>query len=193
MLFRSDDNMPNTFPPAFLQSWKTFKGLWQDFTDAQTASGTGAVTKVDAINTCYQKAIDMGAIGQLVFKDNDELKKQFSFEAMGALVEPAGPASLEVTVKVNGIAKPGAEVSIEGTDKELVTDAEGKVLFTQMSEGALQCHIECDGFTAQTVSETLSAGVRKRITVTLQPLFEGALNVGSQPVENPQPMVGNPQ
>lgn len=173
-------NMPDAFPASFQLIWDSFKSKRQEFTDTLNETQVATSTKVNSINSCYIDAINMGSDGQTVFESDEEMRRLFSFEAMSAVVSPPGPASFEVTVEVNGIAKPGAEVSIEGTDKSGVTDAEGKVLFLQMHDGTMMCKIICDGYAQQLVTETLAAGVRKRITVTLQPLFDGILKVGNQ-------------
>jgi hypothetical protein len=70
---------------------------------------------------------------------------------------------------------------IEGTDKAEVTGPGGLVLFSQMRNGEVKCRIICDGYTEQLVTLVLAAGVRKNLTVTLQPLFEWALNVAAKP------------
>ncbi|MEP7169138.1 MAG: hypothetical protein ABI855_07170 [Bacteroidota bacterium] len=175
-----DKNMPESFPETFQLAWDLYKEKRQKFIDALNDSKVATAFKVTCINDCYIAAINMGTDGQEVFENDEEMRRLFSFEAMSAVVSPPGPASFEITVEVDGVAKRGAEVFIEGTDKSGVTDAEGKVLFLQMQDGNMTCKIICDGYAQQLVTETLEAGVRKRVTATLQPLFEGALKVGSE-------------
>ena len=180
----NNDNMPAGFPQQFNAAWAAFKVKRKNFEDAENNDKEGAAAKVTAINNCYDLTTDMDADGQTVFAKDDVKKKLFSFEAQSKLVAESSPASFEVLVLVNGVPKPGVEISIENTDKELVTGSDGKALFTQMHKGPLTTLVECDGFVSKQVAETLEAGVRKRITVTLEPLFDGALKVGPETVEN---------
>jgi hypothetical protein len=182
-----EDNMPDSFPDAFQAAFELFQSKWAAFTLSQQQGSLGAADKITKINKCYDEAILMNEVGQQVNAGNEEMQKLFSFEAVGALVERGGAASFEPTVMLNGVVKAGAEVHILNTDKRLVTGPDGKALFTQMREGDIQAEVICDGCADQTVSATITAGTRKRVTITLQPLFTGAMNVGSDPVSTPQP------
>jgi hypothetical protein len=185
--------MPESFPEEVAQAFDLFKSKWTAFTLSQEQASVAGADKVNRINECYDTAILMGEVGQHVYAGNEGLKKQFSFEAVGTLVEPGGPASFEVTVMVDGAIKPGAEINILNTDKSMVTDAEGKALFLQMSEGEIQCEVICDGCADKTVAATITAGTRKRITVTLQPLFTGEFIVGSESAAGSPQAAGSEQ
>ena len=182
-----DDNMPASFPDEFTAAFTLFSEKWTAFGAAEQQATVGGDEKVAQINDCYDTAILMGEVGQYVFAENEAIKKQFVFETVGALVDHGSPASLEVTVMVDGAPKAGAEVHIVNTDKYGVTNEEGKALLTQVSHGNIECEVVCDGFNEKTVAATITAGTRKRITVTLEPLFTGDLTVGSEtPASQPE-------
>ncbi|MEO5570885.1 MAG: carboxypeptidase-like regulatory domain-containing protein [Bacteroidia bacterium] len=124
--------------------------------------------------------ISMGVDGHHLFMANDEMRKQFSFEAVSAVVEPPRAATFIADVTLNGVKKQGAEVSIVRTSKTGVTDANGKCTLTQLQDGQVVCKIVCDGCPDQRVNVTLSAGTTSRISVALVPLFTGEMMVGSE-------------
>lgn len=76
----------------------------------------------------------------------------------------------------------GAEISIQGSYKTGISDAEGKTPFTQMPAGPGTAKITADGFPDMEIDFTLTAGTTTRITVDMQPLFTGEMTVGSEGV-----------
>jgi hypothetical protein len=190
----ADDNMPEGFPEIYNTKMAEVEAKVAAFHAAVEAAPLATAAKVEAFNNCYAAGISMGIDGQHVMADNEELKKQFSFEAVMGVVTPPGAPELDVQVKLNGELKQGAEVSIVGTDKRGTTDTNGETLLTQLSSGAVVCKIVCDGCADKFVNVTLSPGVTSRIHVTLEPLFDGEMTVGSEHAEeSAEPAVSSHQ
>jgi hypothetical protein len=179
---KANENMPDTFQAAFDSKKDEVKTLADGFYAAEENARIATDLKTVNNNQCYTNAIAMGADGQHLFQDNDEMRKLFSFDAVKELVSPSGASEVTVTVYVetNGVkvAKKGAEVSIVGTDKSGITDDDGKVTLTQLPDGAAKIKVTADGFN-DNIIDTEFTGTMKRIEATLTPLFQGEMTVGS--------------
>jgi hypothetical protein len=176
-------NMPAGFPASYNLKMTAVNNKVQEFYASIEASRVATAIKVDAYAKCYLAGVSMGTDGQHLFMDNEEMRKQFSYEAVTNVVEPPGASNLLVDVTAGGVKLQGAEVSIIGTSKSGVTNADGATLLTQLHDGPVRCRIVCDGYPEKIVDITLTAGSTSRLHVTLEPLFAGAMNVGSEQTE----------
>ncbi|MEP7170763.1 MAG: hypothetical protein ABI855_15450 [Bacteroidota bacterium] len=176
----ANENMPAGFEADYNLNMDLIVRKLSDFYDEREASRVASADKVEKLNLCYTAGISMGADGQHIFSSEEEMSKQFSFEAVMNLISPPGAASLLADVTFNGMMKQGAELSIVGTDKTGTTDVNGEALLTQLSSGAAVCKIVCDGCQDQFINITLSPGTTSRIHVVMEPLFEGEMTVGSE-------------
>lgn len=180
---QANENMPDTFQDSFDDTKDQVKKLTDEFTKAKSDEHLATDEKNKKNNSVYSQAISMGADGQHLFEDDEEMRKLFSFEAMREIVSPPGASEVTVTVyaETDGVktTMKGADVSIEGTDKSGVTDDDGKVTLSKLPDGDVKIKITADGFNEDTISTELT-GTHKHFEAVLNPLFTGEMVVGAE-------------
>ncbi|MEO5572818.1 MAG: carboxypeptidase-like regulatory domain-containing protein [Bacteroidia bacterium] len=196
----ANNNMPATFEALFNEQALLFTTTYTAFGLAEEAAVVGTDAKIDANNGIYNQVITICLDGQAIFEGNDTLKGQFSFEKVSQLVSPQGASAVKFHVanSENGLPMTGVEIQLAGSDKKVTTNESGDAEMTQLAAGTPEFILKADGFSEKRVSMVLT-GTTKREDVSMEPLFTGEMNVGSdaaspqQAVGSLQPAVGSAQ
>lgn len=185
---KANQNMPVGFEAAYNEQLNAFILLYDSYYAARQQASEGAAEKVTLNNIAYNQCILMAMDGYQFFK-NSEIQSEFSFEAVSALLAPAGASTLIATVKGENNAPIIAAVSIMGTNKSAITTAaDGKCELTQLAADDVVLVITADGYVTQQLPQTLTTGVTSRVTVSMVKM------VMNMPVEGSvQSLVGSGQ
>ncbi len=189
----ANENMPATFEAQYNLQMKLFTDTFTAFGLAEEAAVVGTDDKITANNGIYDQVITVCLDGHVIFEGNDTMQGQFSFEKVGKLVAPTGPSAVKFHVinPVTGLAIVGAEITKKGSDKKVNTNEQGDAEMNQLAAVLTEFILKADGFSDKTISLTLT-GTTKHVDVSMEPLFAGEMNVGSeQPSEQPVVENGN--
>ncbi|MBK7854416.1 MAG: hypothetical protein IPJ79_05470 [Bacteroidetes bacterium] len=174
----ANGNMPDDFQTAFDAAGDAFKLKLTDYETAQQNAATGTDAKNEANNDVYQQAIDMGQDGQFVFRKEESLRKQFSFEAVSERLEPTGTGTVVVELKdaeSNLVIEKFVVTNMETSRK--VDSVNGRAEMGQQAatdkEGR-NYKVVADGYAEKIINVVLNAGVKKIEKVSLVPLISAA-------------------
>ncbi len=182
------ENMPDTFITEVTSANNEWYAVYLLFNQARSSARTATENKITANNAIYRTIIDsICADGQLYFKNNEELKRQFSFEAVSEQVAPSGASTAVITVENEETGKPMlAEIMEENTERVITTENDGRGEMGNLSAGETKFKITADGFSDQTVTMSLKTGTTSRITVKMTPMVFAQSSVPA-----PEPVVSN--
>jgi hypothetical protein len=182
----SNDNMPATFETQFNDQAALFNTTYTKFVLAEEAAVEGTDAKIEGNNGIYKQIIGVCLDGQAIFEGNDTLKGQFSFEKVSQLVSPQGASAVKFHVinTATGLPMAGVAISLNGSDKMVTTNDEGDAEMTQLSSGDATFTLTADGFTEKMITVTLT-GTKKSADVSMEPMFAGEMNVGSDVPSTP--------
>jgi len=91
--------MPDTFIEQFDAARESWRINYLAFADAMDVSRVGTQIKVEANNAIYRVLIDtICDDGQLYFKDDEAVRREYSFEAVSEQVSPSGSSTAVITV-----------------------------------------------------------------------------------------------
>jgi len=185
---KENENMPDAFVAEFDALADEFNATYSLFIHAREDAMVGSESKVEANNAVYARVIACGEDGQFLFEDNEAMRRQFSYSAISELVSPSGSSTLIVTVTnaETGMALSGAEVHVDGTERTVVTNADGRAEIGALAAGATSGTIIRDGYADTTFSTTLGTGTTTRIESAMSALIASP---GPVPVTTPEPVV----
>jgi hypothetical protein len=162
--------MPATFPTKVTDDTTAFNDVYGPFlTSRETATATAA--KLAANNTLHDAMMDVCKDGvEMVFRNDAEGQKRYTFTALKTIVSPPGSASLKVIVK-NGadVLQPGKTVRIkkEGSPAiTAITNEEGVALFENADPGVYEGEVDTGSGTVPFTKE-VNTGTDARITVVI--------------------------
>jgi len=147
-----------------------------DFTDeylelkTSRQTGTATAAKISANNACYKDLMEMFKDGvEMVYHNNAEAQKEFTYSVIKDIVSPPGAASLSVTVQLpdDSLAGEGAvSIKKEGSPViRLLLSAANPLLFASIDVARYDVTIEVPGFPALTISKEVNKGVNARLKV----------------------------
>jgi hypothetical protein len=115
--------------------------------------------KVDANNAVYASAIEMLKDGQLIFKDDVMMKRQFTFNYLVKMHRGEGSAGLKGYI-VNSLNQPVAGAVVLSQDQKYTgtTDGKGYYRISRIAEGTYTFTITCPGYTPIVQTITFAAG-----------------------------------
>lgn len=143
----ANENMPADFQTTFKADSDNCIALSVLYSrmdmDKQKATGM----KIDANNAIYASLIEMLKDGQLVFRDDVIMKKQFTFSYLVSIHRGEGSASLKGYV-INDLGLPveGASVLSQDGKYSATTDSKGYYKVTRVAAGAYVFNITCPGY-----------------------------------------------
>jgi len=175
----ANNNMPAGFPATYDAALTAYTDKYAAFLAEEETAHEATPIKITANNGLYDMLTPMNADGQFIFKNDFEVKRQFTFEHQKQLVTPAGAAGVDVTVVSGATFLPVAEANVTMQQPEkpatlLNTDANGQCSFNSMAVGKYTMTVTKDGFTTQVINVTISTGVqsRRKVTMSSAPLAE---------------------
>lgn len=169
------NNMPAGFEDEFNDAKAAMEQMLEAFYAAEQEAMVGTSKKIDANNDIYTRIISGCLDGQHIFENDEELKKQFSFEYVCSLISPDGASAVKFKVlnNVTGLPMAGVEILKVGSDKMVVTNENGEAEMTQLANETTTFIITADGFNEKQITLELT-GTTKHEEVRLEPMFEGS-------------------
>ena len=185
-VLEANENMPAAFVDTFGASYDAFDAKMFLFYAAEESAMSATQAKMDANNALYEAVIKLCDDGRAVF-EGSATEREFSYTAVSELVTPSGSSTLIVTVTDAETAMPlaGAEVHVNGTERTVITDAEGRAEIGVLSAGATSGTIIRDGYADSAFDTTLTTGTTTRIEASLTAMVS---NPGPEPIVTPEPV-----
>lgn len=166
----ANENMPDTFPPAFTAAKLEFDGLLQSFLDATKDSRVETQEKITANNGIYKNLMSMFLDGQEIFKNNEAVKKRFTFSQVLLIVAGPGAAGLKghITDSNGQPITVTATLSIVETGRSTQSDENAQYEFNQLSAGNYTLDITAPGYQQQQLLFQIETSTVKTLDITLQ-------------------------
>lgn len=166
-----NDNMPSNFPNNFATAKQTFETLHAQFLNSEENARIATQNKIDANNDLYTKLMIMFEDGQLIFSDNEAVRKQFIFAEALQLVSGVGTAGLKgyVTDSITGHPLSNVLVSLSGRTKTTTTDNEGRYEIMQVAANTYTVTFKLSGYQdyIQTNQE-IKVGTMSKLDIQMQ-------------------------
>jgi hypothetical protein len=161
------DNMPAGFPVAFATVKSEFETLYSNFINASLNTEVQTQGKITANNTVYTDLTSMLKDGQRIYKDDEAVRKLFTFDQLLNDIAGSGPAGIKGTVTDGTNPLEGVSVKIIGPNITAFTDEDGKYSFT-LSAGTYSLLLTKPGFQDQQIDNiVLEPGVTKTVDVVM--------------------------
>jgi hypothetical protein len=141
--------MPAGIPVQFADDAKDFNEVRLTFIAAKKSVKDGAAEKVNANNAVYSNLIEMFEIGQDIFKNNEQKRKNYIFSEVLAQIRGSKPAGLKGTITDSVTLLPLAGVNVATVTDGYVTvsDEFGKFNFSQLAAGTYEFIFTKAGYT----------------------------------------------
>lgn len=159
----ADNNMPAGFPLAFATAKNDFETLYNSFVNASLNTEVQTQDKINANNAVYADLTSMLKDGQRIYKNDEAVRKLFTFDQLLNDIAGPGAGGLKGTVTDAVTTQPieGVSVKIASEDIEVFTDADGKYHISQLAAGTYSVEFSKAGYQTKTISVTIETGVTK--------------------------------
>ena len=145
-----------------------FVTLYNALIQLEEGNRVGTGEKLVANNALYQAIIEVCKDGRDIFKRNEDVRAEFTWDTVVTLVGGTGVTGLRgVLTDANGMLLAGVLVRSSDKKYETTTDADGKYAFNQITGGKHTFEFSKAGFVSQSVEVDLTVGVGKKVDVTL--------------------------
>jgi hypothetical protein len=177
----ANDNMPPGPPPAgfavqFATAKSEFEILYNSYINATLDTEVKTQGKVAANNAVYKDLTSMLKDGQRIFKNDDAVKKLFTFEQLLNDVAGPGIAGLRGLLRDSVTNLPllegvFAHIKIFGTDHETDSGDDSRYKIEAVAAGTYTIVITCPGYQElQIPNIEIETGTMKTLNITLVPL-----------------------
>jgi hypothetical protein len=159
----ANGNMPADFQTTFKDSGDACIDLSVIYSKANMEKEAATSVKMDANNAIYASVMEMLKDGQLIFKDDVMMKRQFTFDYLVKMHRGEGSASLKGYI-VNSLNLPVAGAVVLSQDQKYTgtTDEKGYYRINRIAEGTYTFTISCPGYTPIVQTMTFAAGTAKK-------------------------------
>jgi hypothetical protein len=159
----ANDNMPADFQASFKAAGDECIALSTVYAEASREKQRATSMKINANNAIYASLVEMLKDGQLVFKADAAMKKQFTFSFLVSIYKKDGSASLKGYI-VDELSRPIEGVAILSEDEKYgaVTDSKGYYKITRIEAGTYTFNITCEGYVPVSQSITFIAGTASK-------------------------------
>ncbi len=180
---KAGNNMSNDFGTTYNTAKTRYETTYTLFDTAVKTAHAGQQAKIVANNVVDAAQAALCGDGQHVFRDNDLLKSDFSFNAISERMSPTGAARIEFTVTDAANGK-GLIVDIQlvGTTRKTSTDKFGNGLMGLLGAEEYTFALSADGYQPQTLKYTFKTGQTLRSEIERVKLFA---TVGGEVSEAP--------
>jgi len=158
--------MPASFVTNVTAAIKAFADKYSEFKLARQTPPLTA-KKITANNLLNKDVTDLCAEGQLVYRNDAEMKKLFVFATIKDLVSPPGSASLKTAIKKSGANTviPNAKVTIQaegGVAMVAISGEDGTALHENIDPGTYNCTVEVEGMPPMNFIKEVNTGTAAR-------------------------------
>jgi len=159
----ANENMPADFQATFKAAGDSCIALSVIFAHINMEKEMATSIKTKANNAIYASLMEMLKDGQQIYKDNAEMKKQFTFRYLISKHRGERPASLKGRI-VNDLKMPVAGAVIASQDQKYTaaTDSKGLYHINRIAAGTYTFTITCFGYDPIVQSITFTAGTASR-------------------------------
>jgi Carboxypeptidase regulatory-like domain len=167
----ANDNMPNNFLTDYKTAYEKCYNCQEEYIISISSARDVTSQNTAANNDVYQKFMSMSRDAQIVFKNDEVLRRQFSFADLLVRVSGVGVAGLRGTITRfdNGMPILGALITIEARNKSAFSDELGKYDIPQLAHGTYTITIAAEGFRTVTLdSFDIKPAVYNRLDWALQ-------------------------
>lgn len=159
----ASENMPADFQTTFKAAGDNCIALSVIFAHINMEKEIATSIKTKANNGVYARMIEMLKDGQQIFKDNAEMKKQFTFRYLVSKQRGEHPARLRGRI-VNTLNIPveGAVIMSQDERYTATTDSKGQYHIRRIAAGTYTFTISCAGYETIVAAITCTAGIASR-------------------------------
>jgi hypothetical protein len=171
--------MPATFVTDLDDAKTQFEAKHQEFLHAEEDSKVLTDQKINANNALYRSLIKMFDDGKRIFRNNAAVREQFTFDSIWELVSgggttPSDEAKLGGTITDSDTLQPLAEVSVtlssNGESETVLTDTDGKYLFSKLTAGDYTILAEKVGYVSAESTLSVSKGETAVLDIQMVPV-----------------------
>jgi hypothetical protein len=163
------NNMPAAFIATFNNTKTDFETKHQEFLDSEETAVIQSDIKVKTNNDIHTKLMAMFLDGQELFKTDTATVKQFIFEQVLNLASGTGTAGFRgiVTDKETSFPIEGVSISIKGTEKATLSDADGKFIITQVAAGSYIIDASKEAYEVTQINQVVKTGTISTLNFTM--------------------------
>jgi len=163
-------SMPETFRTTFATTKEEYDTLYQQYLDASVNNPVQTNTKITANNEVFDKLMNMLLDGQSLYRNNDTMKKVFTFDQMALTVGGPGVQGLKGNVtQPENLPVANAVITCTGpTVKTVTTDEDGRYECPQLKEGEYTVTVTAGGYQPATITNVeVADGAMKALDIVL--------------------------
>ena len=150
----------------------TFSALLTTFQQAEEQIKVATQTKILANNTLNNKLMEICLDGQIIYKQNEPIKDQFTFATILQIVSGTGTTGFKgyiINASVN-LPIPGATITTTPPSKTAITNSEGFYEIIQIPTAIYTIQITAPGFIPQSIPNyQVDTGITHNLSIPLQP------------------------
>ncbi len=177
----ANQNMAAGFPEAFEKLSLEFTASYTLYLDKVNKSELNTLDVIGSLNKLYQDLNSMLSDGKVIFRQDKDLKNQFSFNGILATVSGNGWAGIKGIVSLDGKvdnAFGGIQLTLVETGETVSPDAEGRYQFSQLKNGIYSMEIDAPGYKGQVFEEiVVNTGSYTLFNIDLQPQINNTVTI----------------
>lgn len=167
-------NMPAAFATTFGTAKTDYDTAYNDFFNASQNSEVATQTKMIANNTVHSKMMSVFLDGQEIFKNDEAVKKLYTFDQILLTITGPGIAGVRGSIKdsiTNLLITSGVTISIFGTDHTTTVGPDGRYEISPVASGTYTIVITCPDYQDQQITNVeIETGTLKTLNIVLVPL-----------------------
>ena len=166
------NNMPATFPIAYLADIALYNPKMDQFIASEEAGKVATRNKIDANNAVNATLKNMFKDGQEIFNNNPEVKDQFTFSTVLELYRGHGTAGIRGLATSSLDSQPISifEVMILETSATAAGEHDGRYLLKPVASGTYTVRVTAPGYRTKVVHNVvISVGVVSTLDIELDP------------------------
>jgi Carboxypeptidase regulatory-like domain len=172
----ANNNMPASFIDSFQVLRDRFTVAFADYNASDTEAAGQTTEKVDANNAVYNAIAKMLDDGRIVFSNNPDMAKEFTFGKLLSQVRSTKMAGFSGRANLPNKGKliEGVRVSIPNTDRFAVTDENGRYELFPLAADTYTLLFEKEGYEPLLIEDMkIKTGVMTRCNVVMEMLVVG--------------------
>lgn len=165
-------NMSEAFEEQFLATKEAFQDHYQKYLDSTNHATVRSQEVLGVLNGIYQDLSAMFADARVIFRQEPDIQKRFSFELVLSNVRSSGWAGIKGTLSIDGgpyRLLPDLQLRIRETGESTEPDDDGSYSFQQMKAGFYTLELSASGYLPQTIQGVeVNIGAYTQLDLDLQ-------------------------